>query len=116
MTVVLPAPLRPTSATTEPPGTVTLKSRTTGTPFAIFELDVFEPDLVHDARRVDARPARSGLSASMPSTSNTRSIAASERCSSENEFTICQTGFSSRNVYHWNAMMSPIDGAPTRFR
>ena len=32
VTVVLPAPLRPTSATTDPPGTVTLKSRTTGRP------------------------------------------------------------------------------------
>ena len=52
VTVVLPAPLRPTSATTDPPGTVTLKSRTTGPPFAVLELDVLEPDLAHDARRV----------------------------------------------------------------
>src|SRR5712692_2305393 len=32
VTVVFPAPLRPTSATTDPPGTTTLKSRTTGWP------------------------------------------------------------------------------------
>src|ERR1051325_11230672 len=32
VTVVFPAPLRPTRATTEPPGTVTAKSRTTGWP------------------------------------------------------------------------------------
>ena len=32
VTVVFPAPLRPTRATTDPPGTTTLKSRTTGRP------------------------------------------------------------------------------------
>ncbi len=58
---------------------------------------------------------RSGLSASIASTSNTRSIAASDRCSSENELTMFQTGLSSRNVYHWNAMMSPIDARPAMF-
>ena len=26
------------------------------------------------------------------------------------------TGFSRRNVYHWNAMMSPIDARPATFR
>ena len=39
-------------------------------------------------------------------------MAASDRCSSENELTMFQTGFSSRNVYHWNAMMSPTDARP----
>ncbi len=27
-----------------------------------------------------------------------------------------QTGLSSRNVYHWNAMMSPIEARPVTFR
>jgi hypothetical protein len=36
----------------------------------------------------------------------------SDRCSSENELTMFHTGLSSRNVYHWNAMMSPIDARP----
>ena len=57
----------------------------------------------------------SGLSSSMASTSNTRSMAASDRWSSENEFTMFHTGLSSRNVYHWNAMMSPTDARPCRF-
>ena len=43
-------------------------------------------------------------------------MAASERCSSENELTSCHTGLSSRNVYHWNAMMSPMLAPPARFR
>ena len=116
VTVVLPAPLRPTSATTEPPGTVTLKSRTTGRPSRYSNSTSSNADLVHDLRRVArVRPVRLVGSAS-PSTSNTRSIAASDRCSSENELTMFQTGFSSRNVYHWNAMMSPIDARPATFR
>jgi hypothetical protein len=52
----------------------------------------------------------------MLNASKTRSIAASDRCSSENELTICHTGFSSRNVYHWNAMMSPTEARPWMFR
>ena len=48
--------------------------------------------------------------------SNTRSVAASDRCSSENELTMFQTGPSSRNVYHWNAMMSPMDALPVTVR
>jgi hypothetical protein len=42
-------------------------------------------------------------------------MAASERCSSENEFTMFHTGPISRNVYHWNAMMSPIEAPPVTF-
>ena len=43
-------------------------------------------------------------------------MAASERWSSEKELTICHTGFNSRNVYHWNAMMSPMEAPPRMFR
>ena len=79
---------------------------------AILELDVLEADLAHHARRVaGVRPVRLVVAPS-PSTSNTRSMAASERCSSEKELTMFQTGFSSRNVYHWKAMMSPMDAPP----
>ena len=79
---------------------------------AILELDVLEPDLVHDRAARRARRAGPACRASIASTSNTRSIAASDRCSSENELTMFHTGLSSRNVYHWNAMMSPIDARP----
>ena len=62
VTVVLPAPLRPTSATTDPPGAVTLKSRTTGLARAVLELHVLEAQLL--APRAGRRRAsgRSGLS------------------------------------------------------
>jgi hypothetical protein len=43
-------------------------------------------------------------------------MAASDRCSSENEFTRFHTGFISRNVYHWNAMMSPTVASPITLR
>jgi hypothetical protein len=43
-------------------------------------------------------------------------MAASDRWSSENEFTIAHTGLSRRKVYHWNAMMSPMEARPARFR
>ena len=66
---------------------------------AVFELDVVKVDLADHAGASRAS-GRSGLSLSIASTSNTRSIAASERCSSENELTMFQTGLSSRNVYH----------------
>ena len=45
---------------------------------AIFEVNVFKTDFVHNARGVDG-VGRSGLSSGMASTSNTRSMAASER-------------------------------------
>ena len=115
VTVVLPAPLRPTSAIDRPAGHDDVEVAHHRPSLAILELDVLEPDLVHDARRGRAS-GRSGLSSSIASTSNTRSIAASDRCSSENELTMFQTGLSSRNVYHWNAMMSPIDARPTTLR
>ena len=83
---------------------------------AILELDALEPDLAHHRGAPHERPGRSGLSASIASTSNTRSIAASERCSSENELTMFQTGLSSRNVYHWKAMISPTEARPETFR
>ncbi len=111
VTVVLPAPLRPTSATTDPPGTVTLKSRTTGCP-SRYSNSTSSKRISCTTRGASRASGRSGLSSSIASTSNTRSIAASDRCSSENELTMFQTGFSSRNVYHWNAMMSPIDARP----
>ena len=87
-----------------------------GPSLAVLELDVLEADLVDDGRRVAARRADRACPLSIASTSNTRSIAASDRCSSENELTMFQTGFSSRNVYHWNAMMSPIDARPMTLR
>src|SRR5687767_1129198 len=115
VTVVLPAPLRPTSATTVPPGTVTLKSRTTGTPSRYSNST---PSKVMSWTTAGASTAfgRSGLSRSMPRISKTRSIAASERCISENELTMFQTGLSSRKVYHWNAMMSPTEARPVTAR
>src|SRR6185295_14642763 len=67
-------------------------------------------------RGASMAPGLSGLSSSIPSTSNTRSIAASERCSSENELTMFHTGPSSRNRYHWNAMMSPIEARPAMYK
>ena len=112
----MPAPLRPTSATTDPPGTVDVEVADHGPALAVLELDVLEADLPHDRAARRRASGRSGLSSSIASTSNTRSIAASERCSSENELTMFQTGFSSRNVYHWNAMMSPIEARPDEFR
>ena len=48
--------------------------------------------------------------------SNTRSIAASDRCSSENELTMLQTGLRSRNMYNWNVMISPIVARPCTLR
>jgi hypothetical protein len=54
----------------------------------------------------------SGLSLGMASTSNTRSMAASERCSSENELTMFQTGLRRRNAYHWNAKIWPVVARP----
>ena len=84
--------------------------------FAILELDVLEADFVDHRAARRSRPACPACRSSIASTSKTRSIAASERCSSEKELTMFQTGFSSRNVYHWNAMMSPMEARPTRFR
>ena len=43
-------------------------------------------------------------------------MAASERWSSEKEFTMFQTGFISSIVYHWNAMMSPTEARSTMFK
>src|SRR6266576_2735579 len=108
VTVVFPAPLRPTSATTDPPGAVRLNSWTTGIPGRYSNATSSN---VSSRTRAGASRAsgRSGLSRSMPRTSKTRSMAASERCISENELTMLQTGFSRRNMYHWNAMMSPTD-------
>ena len=85
---------------TEPPGHDDVEVANDRPAFAIFELDVFNSDFLHDGRRVDAHRAGPACRSSIPSTSNTRSMAASERCSSENEFTMFHTGFSSRNVYH----------------
>ena len=115
VTVVLPAPLRPTSATTDPPGTTTLKSRITGLP-ASYSKPTCSKRSSSTVRGESTASGRSGLSRSIASTSKTRSIAASERCSSEKEFTICHTGFSNRNVYHWNAMISPMLAPPVTFR
>ena len=85
--------------------------------FAVLELDVLERESRRTTRGASRASGPVGLVVlPSPSTSNTRSIAASERCSSENELTMFQTGFSSRNVYHWNAMMSPTDARPTMFR
>ena len=56
MTVVLPAPLRPTSATTDPPAAATLKSRTTGRP-SRYSNSTFSKRISPDARGVaSARP------------------------------------------------------------
>ncbi|HMJ88541.1 MAG TPA: hypothetical protein VK530_01930 [Candidatus Acidoferrum sp.] len=56
------------------------------------------------------------MSSSIANTSKTRSMAASERWSSEKEFTMFPTGLSNRNVNHWNAMMSPMDAPPRMFK
>ncbi len=115
VTVVLPAPLRPTSATTVPPATFRLKSRTTGRPSRYSKSTASNSNVVTTGG-ADRASGLSGLSPSIASTSKTRSIAARERCSSEKELTMFQTGLSSRNVYHWNAMMSPIEARPVTFR
>ena len=52
VTVVLPAPLRPTSATTEPPGTTTSKSAHHRPRPPVLERHVLEAHLRHLARRV----------------------------------------------------------------
>ena len=84
---------------------------------AILELDVLEADLAARPRGASSGARAVGLVVlGIASTSNTRSIAASDRCSSENELTMFHTGFSSRNVYHWKAMMSPIEARPATFR
>src|SRR5438270_508680 len=115
VTVVLPAPLRPTSATTDPPGTATLKSRTTGCPSRYSNVAPSKRNSRTNAG-ASLAPGRSGLSSCIASTSNTRSIAARDRCISENELTMFQTGLRSRNMYHWKAMMSPTVARPTRFK
>ncbi len=114
MTVVLPAPLRPTSATTDPLGTVTSKSRTTGV-FGRYSNSTCSNRISSTCAGAATASGVSGLSGGMPSTSNTRSMAARLRCSSENEFTMFHTGLSSRNVYHWKAMMSPMDARCCRY-
>src|SRR6266496_931197 len=77
VTVVFPAPLRPTNATTEPPGTATLKSRTTGCP-ARYSKATSSNRSSRTSAGAGRASGRSGLSSSIASTSNTRSIAAND--------------------------------------
>ena len=113
VTVVLPAPLRPTSATTDPPGTIDVEVANDRLPFAVLELDVFEADLAHDAGRVTrVGPVRLVVLHAEHFEHalhrRQRPLQLGERVDDVPD------RLSSRNVYHWNAMMSPIDGAARR--
>src|SRR5439155_1597431 len=83
------------AALTDPPAAATLKSLTTGRP-SRYSKATSSNRRSRTTSGASRASGLSGLSCSIANTSKTRSIAASERCSSEKELTMFHTGFSNR--------------------